>query len=126
MKKERVYNSFMQGLLVAAVAAAALPAPNVAFAQLSSSVGIIQTGLTNIPNIVASLFYIGGAALIGSGLLKAKAHAQDPSSNPLGHSLGRIGAGAGLIALPAFGTWLNSTLAIGNSSAQYQGLGPVN
>jgi hypothetical protein len=124
MKKEKLTNDILQGLLAAAVIAAALPVPDAVFAQnLTNSATVIHQGLLNIPNIVAGLFYIGGAALIGAGALKVKQHAENPTQTPLGHGLGRIGAGAALIALPAFGMWLNSSLGIGQNAATSQSLG---
>jgi hypothetical protein len=126
MKKDRSFDAVLQSLLMAAVAAAALPIPDAAFAQnLATSVTTIHSGMLDIPNIVAGLFYIGGAAMIGAGAMKCKVHAERPQDAPLGHCLGRIGAGAALIALPAFGTWLNSTLAVGNSAAVSQSLGTI-
>ncbi|HUY67725.1 MAG TPA: hypothetical protein VMV79_00300 [Alphaproteobacteria bacterium] len=126
MKKDTVTRNYLQGLLMAGVAAATMSIPGAAIAQdLAQSVTVVHTGLLNIPNIVAGLFYIGGAALIGAGALKLKAHAEQPVQNPLGHGLGRIGAGAALIALPAFGQWLNNTLAIGSNPATSQTLGTI-
>ena len=123
---KKLTNDIMQGLLTAAVIAAALPVPDAVFAQnLQNSVNTVHSGMTNIPNIVAGLFYIGGAALIGAGALKLKAHSENPTQTPIGHGLGRIGAGAALIALPAFGNWLNNSLAIGNSPATSQSLGTI-
>jgi hypothetical protein len=55
-----------------------------------------------------------------------KAHSENPTTTPLGHSLGRIGAGTALIALPAFGNWLNNSLGVGNTPAAAMGLGPIN
>jgi hypothetical protein len=122
--KKQFGNEILQGLLTAACLAAALPAP--AFAQdLQNSVSVVHSGLLNIPNIVAGLFYIGGAAMIGAGALKLKQHSENPTQTPLGHGLGRIGAGAALIALPAFGQWLNNSLSIGNSPATSQSLGTI-
>jgi hypothetical protein len=126
MKKEKLANDILQGLLTAAVIAAALPVPDAVFAQnLQNSVNVVHSGIANIPNIVAGLFYIGGAALIGAGALKLKQHSENPTQTPLGHGLGRIGAGAALIALPAFGNWLNNSLSIGNSPATSQSLGTI-
>ena len=124
--KIAIKQDIMQSLLLAAVVAAALPLTGSAFAQnLTESVEQVHTGISQIPNIVAGLFYIGGAALIGAGALKLKTHAETPGQVPLGHGLGRIGAGAALIALPAFGTWLNNTLAIGYNPATAQSLGTI-
>lgn len=125
----KLTNTIFQGLMMAAVVAAALPMPELAFAQttttqgLANSVTTIHTGISSIPNIVAGLFYIGGSALVGAGALQLKNHAESPLQYPLGKGLGRIGAGAGLIALPAFGQWLNNSLAIGSTTATAQSLG---
>lgn len=124
----KLTNTVFQGLMMAAVVAAALPMPELAIAQTSSqglanSVTTIHQGISSIPNIVAGLFYIGGSAMIGAGALKLKAHAENPLQEPLGKGLGRIGAGAALIALPAFGSWLNNSLAIGTTTATAQSLG---
>jgi hypothetical protein len=125
MKKD-IRDTIYQGLLTAACLAAALPMPDLAFAQsLQESVSTVHSGLSNIPNIVSGLFYIGGAAMIGAGALSLKKHSENPTQTPLGHGLGRIGAGAALIALPAFGTWLNNSLAIGNAPATSQSLGTI-
>jgi hypothetical protein len=67
-------------------------------------------GISQIPNIIAGLLYISGAALIGAGALKLKAHAENPTQTTLGHGLSRIGAGAALIALPIFSSWLHNLL----------------
>jgi hypothetical protein len=124
----KLTNTVFQGLMMAAVVAAALPMPELALAQtatqgLANSVTTVHTGISSIPNIVAGLFYIGGSAMVGAGALQLKAHAENPTQNPLGKGLGRIGAGAALIALPAFGQWLNNTLAIGATTATAQSLG---
>lgn len=124
----KLTNTVFQGLMLAAVVAAALPVPDFVLAQtqdLSNSVNQVHTGINKIPNIVAGLFYIGGSAMIGAGALKLKAHAENPLQEPLGKGLGRIGAGAALIALPAFGQWLNNTLAIGSTAATSQSLGDL-
>ena len=130
MKTLKLTNSIFQGLMMAAVVGAALPFPELAMAQtaqsaLAASVQQVHTGIAQIPNIVAGLFYIGGASMIGAGALKLKLHAENPVQTPLGHGLGRIGAGAALIALPAFGAWLNSTLLIGTNPATAQSLGQI-
>ena len=124
----KLTNSLFQGLLMAGVVAAALPMPDLVLAQtstqgLANSVTTIHTGINSIPNIIASIFYIGGAIMVGSGLLWVKQHAENPSTNPLGKGVGRIAAGSGMIALPALGQWLNNSLAIGSTTATAQSLG---
>ena len=131
MHTTKLTNTVFQGLMMAAVVAAAIPMSGLAIAQeignsnLAQSVGAVHQGINNIPNIVAGLFYIGGSALVGAGALKLKLHSENPTQTPLGHGLGRIGAGAALIALPAFGQWLNNSLAIGSNAATSQSLGTL-
>jgi hypothetical protein len=125
-KHKKLTNDILQGLLMAATVAVALPMPDMVFAQaLSDTVTTVHTGLLNMPNIIAGAFYIGGAALIGAGALKLKNHAENPGQHPMGQGLGRVGAGAALIALPAFGTWLNNSLNIGNTAATSQSFGTI-
>ena len=124
MKTQKSSYGFMQALLTAAVMAVALP--ELAMAQdLASSVNEVHTGLQSIPSVVAGAFYIGGAALIGAGALKLKAHAENPGQHPIGHGLGRIVSGSALIALPAFATWLNSSLNIGTGNFSANTLGTI-
>jgi hypothetical protein len=124
MKKEKLINDVLQGLLMAAAIAVGMP--ELSFAQdLNSSVGKVQTGISNIPQIVAGAAYIGGAALITAGALKLKAHSENPGQTPIGQGLGRLGAGAMLIALPTMGSWLQNTLNITGGSAREQTLGTV-
>jgi hypothetical protein len=130
MKTSALTDSVFQSLMMTAVIVAALPVPELALAQaagqtLAGSVGIVHGGLLNIPNVIAGLFYILGAILIGMGLVKLKLHSENPTQTPLGHGLGRIGAGAGAVALPALAAWLNNSLAIGQNPAVSQPLGAI-
>jgi hypothetical protein len=124
----KLTNTLFQGLMMAGVVAAALPVPELALAQtstqgLANSVTTIHTGISSIPNIIAGLFYIMGSILVGAGALSLKRHADNPITETLGKPLGRIAAGSALIALPAFGQWLNNSLAIGSTTATAQSLG---
>jgi hypothetical protein len=127
MTKTKLTNNLFQALTMAAALAAALPLPETALAQqnLENSIAIIHGGIANMPNIIAGIFYILGAIMIGTGLMKLKMHSENPTQTPLGHGLGRIGAGAGAVALPALAAWLNNSLAIGQNSATSQALGVV-
>lgn len=125
---KQLKETILQGLLMAAAVAVALPMPNLAFAagDLQSSVGTVQTGLSNIPNIISTAFYIGGAAMVGAGALKLKAHSENPGQTKIGEGLGRVGAGAALIALPGFAGWLQSSLGVNGTAVTYTGLGAAN
>jgi hypothetical protein len=124
----KLSNTLFQSLMMAAVVAAALPVPELALAQtstqgLANSITTIHTGISSIPNIVAGVFYITGSMMVGAGALSFKRHTENPVTEPLGKALGRTAAGSALIALPAFGQWLNNTLAIGSTTATAQSLG---
>ncbi|MDP9195159.1 MAG: hypothetical protein M3O22_00045 [Pseudomonadota bacterium] len=56
--------------------------------------------LVNIPLLLSWVAYIIGALFIISGLLKLRAHIDNPGQAPLQHALARIGVGAGLIVAP--------------------------
>ncbi len=127
----KITNTIFQGLMMAGVIAAALPFPDLVLAQtaasspLANSVSVVHQGISQIPNVIAGIFYIGGSAMIGAGALHLKNSSENPTQHPIGKGLGRIGAGAALIALPAFGNWLTNSLAIGTTTATAQGLGPI-
>jgi hypothetical protein len=123
-------NNVFEALMVAATIAAAFTAPELALAQapgadLAGSVDVVHGGLLDVPNIIAGIFYIGGAILIGMGLVRLMKHAENPAQAPLGPALGRIGAGIGALALPALGAWLNNTLALGINPAVSQPLAGI-
>jgi hypothetical protein len=111
-------NSVFEALIVAAAIAAALTVPELALAQapgatLAGSIDVVHGGLLDMPNIIAGLFYILGAIIIGMGLVKLYKHAENPAQAPLAPALGRIGVGVAAIAMPALGLWLNNSLGIG-------------
>lgn len=121
----QVKETIMQGLLMAAAVAVALPLPQVAFAasDLAGSVSTVNTGISSIPNIVAGAFYIGGAVMIGAGAMKLKEASEKPGQVTIGAGLGRCAAGAALVALPGFAGWLQNSLGTNGSAVQFQSLG---
>jgi hypothetical protein len=120
MKKAKLLNDILQGLLMSAIVAMA--APHFASAQdLNASVSkLTGTELTNVPDIINACFYIGGAAFTGSGLLKLKQYSENPGQTPLGQGVGRVSVGAGLLALPYISSALVSTFGFGQNAAAYQ------
>lgn len=121
MKKNKLLTDILQGLLMAAAVAVAMP--HLAFAQsdLNSSVDqLTQKELTNVPDLINAVFYIGGAAFTGSGLLKLKAYSENPTSAPLAAGVSRISVGAALLALPYISTAVITSFGFGNNAAVYQ------
>ena len=110
MKAENLKSTWMQGLLLAAVVAAALPIPDLAFAQLSASASTSQTSVfAPILQILSYASYVIGGVLVIGGVMKFKHHAENPSQTPLTHGFSRVGAGAALLALPYLMGLANST-----------------
>lgn len=121
MKKEKLINDVLQGLLMAAVVAAAIPMPDLVFAQDLNTTVTTLTGkeLTSVPDVIGAVFYIGGAAFCGAGLLKLKQHADNPTQVKLGEGVGRLSVGAGLLALPYISNAAITTFGYGQQAAQY-------
>ncbi len=110
MKKihKELLNDVLTGLLVAAAFAAALPAD--AFAQLSNAVTASGQQVVNPIITVANYASYGvGTVAVITGVAGAKKHADNPSSNPLGPALGKMGAGAAFLAAPSVIGMLEST-----------------
>lgn len=102
MKKQKLMNDLMQGLLMAAVVATAVPmVHSVVAADLKDAVTNSGTQVfANVMQLVSYGAYAVGAVLGISGIMGFKKHTDNPSSNPLGPALGKLGAGAVLLASP--------------------------
>ena len=110
MKNERLSNAWCQGLMLAAIVAVALPAPDAAWAQLSSTVS--ASGASVFKPAITVLNYacytIGSFMGIG-GIMKLKAHSENPTNAPMSHGVGRCAAAAAFLALPSVVGMLTST-----------------
>lgn len=78
-----------------------------------------QTG--GISGIVYFFAFIAGFVLIFAGLYQFKSHAEDPSQNPIGRSIGRLFAGSALISLQFFGSLITETFGL-DPTAQHVGV----
>ena len=98
MKKE-LLNDVFTGFAVAAAFAAV--APGQALAQLNTFVSSAGTNVISpAMQAVAYISYALGAVLVVSGIAGAKKHSDNPSGNPLGPAIGKLGAGAAFLAAP--------------------------
>ncbi|MFA4995354.1 MAG: hypothetical protein WC521_08655 [Bdellovibrionales bacterium] len=98
MKKELI-NDVVTGLVVAAAFAAVVPAD--ALAQLSAATGRADAEVAGpFITIVSYISYAIGTVMAVAGIAQAKKHADNPTSVPLSHALGRLGAGAAFLAAP--------------------------
>ena len=74
----------------------------------------INTSTSDIPSLVSTVAYIGGVGLGVLGVLKLKAHVDNPQT-PLKDGLVRLGAGGALLALPALYTAMTETIGDGTT-----------
>jgi hypothetical protein len=123
MKKQRIMEEVLQGLLMAAIVAIALPIPELAWAQAAglgqTSANIVANQLDPTTPLLAAVLYIGGGALIGAGAIKLKQHSENPTQTPMSHGLGRVAAGAALMAIPYFADVAVNTLELGQAATPF-------
>lgn len=72
----------------------------------------INASVSQVPSLISTVAYIGGASLGVLGVLKLKAHVDNPQT-PLKDGLVRLGAGGGLLALPFVLDSMTSTIGTG-------------
>jgi len=110
MMNAALKKTLYQGLLMSAVIATAVPLPDLAFAQLSTAAGTSQSQVfAPMLQILSYACYIIGGVLVVGGVMKLKHHSENATTTPLSHGFSRLGAGAGLLALPYLMGLANST-----------------
>jgi len=109
MMKKELINDVLTGLLVAAAFAAVVPVD--ALAQNLAAVGSSAQKNVALPFVqfVSYISYGLGTVMTVAGIANAKKHADNPSSNPLGPALGKLGAGAAFLAAPSVAGMLMNT-----------------
>ncbi len=75
----------------------------------------LNTQAGQIGKLMVAGSFVGGIVMLGSGLMKLK-QAADTQGNQVKYSEGmwRVGVGAGLVAIPAFGGMLTETFSLGS------------
>ena len=63
--------------------------------------GTIRNSVSDIPQLLSVLSYLVGLGLAIAGVLKLKAHVDNPGNAPLKDGVIRLGAAGGLLALPS-------------------------
>ncbi len=124
MKNERLMNDVVKGLLMAAVVAVGMP--ELALAQsttagvdLSATATQLTSEVSTVPQFISAIFWVGGAVMMGAGVLKLKEHAENPTQTPVRQGVSRIAVGAALLTIPFFATFAYNTLSAGSAGAQY-------
>ncbi len=82
--------------------------------------GNIKGSVSEFPSLVTTAAYIGGAGLAMAGVLKLKAHVDNPQT-PLKDGLVRLGAGGGLLALPFVLEAMETSIDTGGATYTYNG-----
>lgn len=124
-----LFSKFRACLLTIAVAAAASPA----FAQAVQDMGGVfeklNTQATPLGDLIGSASFIFGAGIAIFGLLKARAHSQNPNdpSNKLSSAMMLIMVGAAMVAIPTLlgvgvGTLFGSGSDTSSIGGTFQGL----
>nr|WP_250807119.1 hypothetical protein [Neorhizobium tomejilense] len=95
-------------------------------AMAAKTVGDAATALNTQAGAIGKLMiagsFVGGIVMLGSGLMKLK-QAADTQGNQVKYSEGmwRVGVGAGLVAIPAFGGMLTETFSLGSVTMSDRG-----
>jgi len=101
MKKQELINDIVKGLLVAATFATAMP--DLALAQTDLNGAVSSSGTSVFNPAMKALTYVCygvGAVLAAAGIAGMKKHTDNPSNNPIGPQLGKLGAGGALLVAP--------------------------
>lgn len=101
----------------AAMATTSLLVSNSAFAGGSGFQDIsdnIMKSVSDIPKLLSVMSYLVGLGLAIAGVLKLKAHVDNPQT-PLKEGVIRLGAGGALFALPAVIEAVSSSIGTGTS-----------
>jgi hypothetical protein len=89
--------------------------------SLSVVASNVSTNLYQVTDVISTCSYVAGAGLGMAGVLKLKAHAENPGNHSIAAGGGRIAAGAACVALP----WVINTAfnSIGTSGNETTGTG---
>jgi len=107
------------GDLPYAVLAAATVSVTATEANAQQTAGDVAQNLIDQAGAVGKLVvagtFIGGLVMLGTGLMKLKAAAENPNQTKYSEGLWRCGVGAAMVAIPAFSGTLSATLGFGDS-----------
>jgi len=106
----RIASGFTAGALVAS---AATDAHANDFTNVTQN---ITDSSADLPNLLATVAYVGGAGLGIAGIYKLKQHVDAPQQTPMKDGLVRLGAGGGLLALPIVLEAMSETIGSGGTT----------
>jgi hypothetical protein len=91
--------------------------------NLSSMVNSTGNNVASFPKLISAACYVGGAAFVGTGVMKVKQHVDNPGQTPLREGLVRLGAGGVLVAAPALTNVMTESSGVGTSNTSFEGFG---
>lgn len=72
---------------------------------------------SKLPNLITTAAYIGGIGMGVAGIMKLKAHVDNPGQAPMKDGLIRLAAGGGLLSLPMIIETMTNTVGSGGGGA---------
>ena len=75
----------------------------------------ITASAEKLPNLVSTVAYVGGVGLGVAGVFKLKQHVDNPGQVMMKDGLVRLGAGGGLLALPALTEAMTNTIGVSSN-----------
>lgn len=113
-----------QAGLAAAIVAFAFP--ELASAQnMQATASSLVSAMHDMPTILSGCAYLGGGMMCMGGANKIKMHAENPTQTRLSDGVVRVGVGGLMAGMPTVIPWMQSTLAIGNSTPTFQSMGKI-
>ena len=91
--------------------------------NLVSMVDSTGTNLASFPKLISAACYVGGAAFVGTGVMKVKQHVDNPGQTPLREGLVRLGAGGVLVAAPALTSVMQTSSGVGSGTSSFTNFG---
>jgi hypothetical protein len=79
--------------------------------------------VATFPKLISAACYVGGAAFVGTGVMKVKQHVDNPGQTPLREGLVRLGAGGVLVAAPALTSVMQTSSGVGSGNQAFGGFG---
>jgi len=84
--------------------------------DFSNITGNITDSTATLPNLLATVAYIGGCGLGITGIFKLKSHVDAPQQTPMREGLVRLGSGGGLLAYPMVMEAMANTIGTGGTT----------
>ena len=109
--KKTIYTLLITGF------AAFVSAPAIADGTLNDYASGVSEEVSNFPDIIAYIFYLGGFLLAGLGVYGLKQHVENPNNTHIKSPLAKLGFGGMFMALPAVTSAIQGSALLGEGPA---------